>query len=68
MGRNTWESIPKGFRPLKDKLIWCYHRKNFIDSENVDYIGNSFENILDFINLEIKNGNINELSNIFIIG
>ena len=66
MGRNTWESIPSKFRPLDNRYnIVISSKSDFIDSDKVDYIGNSFENILEYID---NKKTTFEKSKIFIIG
>jgi len=60
MGRKTWESIPKKFRPLPD-------RKNFVLTRDENYsdngceVWNDLDEILDRISLD------NSIENIFII-
>lgn len=62
MGRKTYESIPKKFRPLPDRLnIVITRNENYPSEENM-LISNSFENALEQIKL------IDESANIFVIG
>ena len=69
MGRNTWESLPKEHRPLKDRMnMVLSSKKRFADSDNVDYIGSSLDNMFNYIELEMNLGNIDSSSNVFIIG
>lgn len=64
MGRKTWESIPKKFRPLRDRL-------NIILTRNKDYEINENKNCMLFHDFnEALNyiGTQNDVDNIYIIG
>lgn len=52
MGRNTWESIPKSFRPLKDRINIILTSKN-IDLSDCPktFSVNSFQNLIKTIEL-----------------
>ena len=64
MGRKTWESIPKKFRPLKDRInIILTRNKNYNPGDNV-FCVSSLEEAYSTIN-SIQNSN---KKNIFIIG
>lgn len=68
MGRRTWESIPKKFRPLPNRINVILSRSFTNNSENGVYYYNSMESILDafhktnYVLLEKK------INKIFIIG
>ena len=63
MGRNTWLSLPKEHRPLTGRInMVLSSKKRFEDSDKVDYIGSSLENMLEYISKE------DIYTNIYIIG
>ena len=65
MGRKTWESIPKKFRPLQNRInIILTTQKNFsIDNNNNNiWIRNDFNSTID------ECVNSSNIDNIFIIG
>tara|TARA_B110000971_G_scaffold62235_1_gene63603 strand:+ start:2160 stop:3602 length:1443 start_codon:yes stop_codon:yes gene_type:complete len=66
MGRNTWESIPDSFRPLMNRYNFVLSsKKEFVDSDKVDFISSSFDNMIKYIECE---KNLFSNSKIFIIG
>ena len=66
MGRNTWESIPETFRPLINRYNFVLSsKKKFNDSDKVDFISSTFENMIKYIECEKK---LFSNSKIFIIG
>ena len=66
MGRNTWESIPETFRPLLNRYNFVLSsKKKFNDSDKVDFISSTFENMIKYIECEKE---LFSNSKIFIIG
>ena len=63
MGRKTWESIPKKFRPLKDRfnVILTRNTNYQLDDNNVIVL-HTLDDALNHV------GSKNEIDNIFIIG
>jgi len=72
MGRKTWESIPKKFRPLENRLnivlsksmIITEDEKAFQENERM-FLFRSLEEALKYLESRIKDGKIGE---IFVIG
>ena len=66
MGRNTWESIPETFKPLINRHNFVLSsKKEFNDSDKVDFISSTFENMIKYIECEKE---LFSNSKIFIIG
>ena len=66
MGRNTWESIPETFKPLINRYNFVLSsKKEFNDSDKVDFISSTFENMIKYIECEKE---LFSNSKIFIIG
>lgn len=62
MGRRTWDSIPARFRPLPNRVNVVLSRKHENKVENGVFLGNSFDNALDFLS------NRDDVHKIFVIG
>ena len=65
MGRNTYDSIPKKYKPLNNRYNFVVSKtKYFEDKDKADYVGETFEKCIE----HIKTYNKYNLSKIFIIG
>lgn len=65
MGRNTWESLPPKFRPLKDRvnIVLTRNPKKLSDQKGL-HIAGSFDESLALIEQELKD----KVSSVFVIG
>lgn len=72
MGRNTWESIPKNRRPLKNRLNIVLTKQSHYRVDSDVMLANSVDNALlriDLFNKEAdKNNHLSKIENIFVIG
>lgn len=65
MGRLTWESIPKKYRPLKNRLNLIISSQK-IDDHNSDLVFKTLDDILFY--LETENNKFQNIDKIFIVG
>lgn len=68
MGRRTWESIPKKFRPLSNRLNIVLSRSFTNTSENGVYFYNSMDSILETLHRSNYVVQEKKINRIFIIG
>nr|CAI5860037.1 unnamed protein product [Callosobruchus analis] len=66
MGRKTWDSIPKKFKPLNNRINFVLSRSDLILSEYKDVY--SFKSLADAINKLNDHNFKNMYENVWVIG
>nr|XP_002131259.1 dihydrofolate reductase-like [Ciona intestinalis] len=64
IGRKTWESIPKSFKPLKDRINIVISRTLDKDCEGPDLVVNSLDELIDLLHSKPWCDKINQVFNI----